>query len=195
MNEFAGHNKTQLGACLLLERNMLIMCTVSNLLPVNIGRLTCCRCVKQAYPSLISRDNQIHSLILWFENGHYFLNSVWCCRHYTAALSVIFCESHFEWRVSIGKVVDDGQRLLEAWTTDTCISNQLTHSFNHLEEKKGKNSHRFLCLLLTFNPQTSQKTISNFQLSEHISIYTNAHTYQSNRRLPAGVSGQCICPL
>lgn len=88
-----------------------------------------------------------------------------------------FCESHFKWRVSIGKVVDDGQRLLEAWTTDTCISDQLTHSFNHLEEKKGKNPHRFLCLLLTFNPQTGQQAISNFQLSEHIYLPTQMHLH------------------
>lgn len=90
LNLFAAHNKTQLRACLLLERNMLIMCTVLNMLPVNIGVLTCCSCVNQAYPSLISRDNQIHSLILWFENGRYFFNSVWFCRYYIAALSVIF---------------------------------------------------------------------------------------------------------
>lgn len=47
--------------------------------------------------------------------------------------------SHFDGLVTIRAVVNDGERLLETGSPDADdISNQLTHSYDHLDESRNK---------------------------------------------------------
>lgn len=72
-----------------------------------------------------------------------------CCQAGWAFVCLSLKEAYLHWPVTVGKVINDGQRLLESWTATECdICYQLAHSNNDL---LGKTEGLFFHLLTNMN--------------------------------------------